>query len=51
MEDHNRVCRELVRAVNKENDALQMVRTSYCGYGGLGELDEVVDVDHWKEIT
>jgi hypothetical protein len=43
MDDHNRRCIELIRGF-KPSD-------SYCGYGGLGELDDVVDVDHWKEIT
>lgn len=44
-EDHNRICRNLIRDFKPQD--------SYIGYGGLSdnEIDEVVDVCHWEEIT
>jgi len=42
MVEHNRVCREIIRAANKENDILQLKRDDRL-------LDVVVDVDHWGD--
>lgn len=42
MEEHNRICRELISTFKAQD--------SYVGYGGLSdnEIDDVeVDVDHW----
>lgn len=44
LEDHYRECRHIIRKWDKE-EAEDLVRASYCGYGGLDDIE--VDVDHW----